>query len=772
MSSVSNAPTFMQRLKTLSVLVLMVVTLVVVVAGGAYVMHLDGIVREKFEGKRWAIPAKVYARPLALQAGVPVSLNDMREELGILNYRQLAGAPSPGTYDLQGSTLYLHTRGFAFSDRREPAQLLRLRFQGERVAELASTQQAVSGGVRLEPMVIGGIYPSHNEDRVLIQLKEAPPHLVDALLATEDQRFYSHIGISLRGIMRAVWVNATSGSVRQGGSTLTQQLVKNFYLSDERSLRRKANEAIMALLLEWHYDKPEILETYLNEVNLGQQGNRSVNGFGLAAQYYFGLPLSELSLPQVALLVGMVKGPSYYNPRRQPERALERRNIVLDNLYREGLISAPARDAAMQMPLGVVANPTAATNLYPDFLDLVRRQLRDSYQPEDLSSQGLKIFTTLDPRVQNAAEQALDATVLRLRKQGRSLGKLEGVVLAADLATGELRALLGGTGTFTGYNRAIDASRQVGSLLKPAIYLSALASGQYTWASPLDDGPVEIVSDTGKVWQPQNYDQQSHGVVSLQTALASSYNQAAVRLGMTVGLPAVINTLRQLGVTADLKPYPSLLLGALNQTPMDVLQLYQVMLSGGVRAPLQSIREVVDAKGRALQQFAGERKQVIDPADAYLLHYGMQQVLRQGTAASAYQRLPSTMVLAGKTGTTNDMRDSWFAGSAGQLLAVVWLGRDDNRPIGLSGGSGALPVWTDLMVRLQPAAPAPAMPAAVNWEWLDVSTGRLSAETCAGAIRVPVSAKSRPQDMTPCAAGGVPAFIDSMVDGVLNLFRR
>ncbi|PQA52101.1 penicillin-binding protein 1B [Amnimonas aquatica] len=768
---VPKADSVMQRARTVLVLLSMLAALIVVVAGGAYVMHLDGIVREKFEGKRWAIPARVYARPLVLQAGLPVAPTAVREELALLNYRPVAGAPTPGTYEFQGNTLYLHSRGFAFSDKREQPQLLRLRFSGERIGELASTQPGQGGAVRLEPLAIGGIYPSHNEDRILIQLKEAPPHLVEALLATEDQRFYSHVGISLRGILRAFLVNASAGSVVQGGSTLTQQLVKNFYLTDERSLRRKVNEALMALLLEWHYEKDEILETYLNEVNLGQQGNHSVNGFGLAAQYYFGQPLSELSLPQVALLVGMVKGPSYYNPRRQPARALERRNLVLDNLYREGRISRPERDAAMQLPLGVLERPMAATNLYPDFLDLVRRQLRDSYQAEDLSSQGLKIFTTLDPRAQNAAEAALDSTIARLRKQGRSLDKLEGVVLAADLRNGELRALLGGTGTFTGYNRSIDASRQVGSLLKPAIYLTALSSGQYTWMSPLDDGPVEVVSDAGKVWQPQNYDQQSHGVVPLRTALANSYNQAAVRLGMTVGLPAVINTLRQLGVEGDMKPYPSLLLGALNQTPMDVLQLYQVMLSG-VRAPLQSIREVVDAKGNALQRFDGERRQVIDPADAYVLHYGLQQVMRQGTGASAYQRLPAAMVLAGKTGTTNDLRDSWFAGAAGDLLAVVWLGRDDNKPTGLSGGSGALPVWTDLMVRLQPAAAAPAMPPSVAWEWLDADTGRLSNETCSGGVQVPVSAKGRPQEMTACAAGGVPAFIDSVVDGVMNLFRR
>ena len=769
----SKPVSFWQRIKPAVVLLLMLVALITLVGGGAYVMRLDGIVREKFEGKRWAIPAKVFARPLTLQVGLPLGLSEVRSELTELNYRELVGAPTPGTFSQQSNTLYLHTRGFAFAEsQREPAQVLRLQFDGQRIGSLASTLPRANGSVRLEPMVIGGIYPSQNEDRLLIQLKEAPPHLVDALIATEDQRFYHHIGISVRGILRAVWVNFSSGSVRQGGSTLTQQLVKNFYLTDERSLRRKANEAIMAMLLEWHYDKNEILETYLNEVNLGQQGTRSVNGFGLAAQYYFGQPIAELSLPQVALLVGMVKGPSYYNPRRQPERARERRNIVLDNLYREGFISAPARDQAILAPLGVIAKPTAASNIYPDFLDLVRRQLRESYQPEDLSSQGLQIFTTLDPRMQNAAEQALVGTIEHLRGQGRALKKVEGVIVAADSQTGELRALVGGSGLFTGYNRAIDASRQVGSLLKPVIYLTALGTGQYTWASPLDDGPVEVVSDAGKLWQPQNYDQQSHGTVTLQSALAHSYNQASVRLGMTLGLPAIMQTLQQLGVKVESKPYPSLLLGALNQTPMQVLQLYQTLLSGGIRAPLQSIVAVVNAEGRPLQQFVSERQQIVDPADAYLLHFGLQQVMRQGTGAPAYQRLPSTWVLAGKTGTTNDMRDSWFAGSAGRTLAVVWLGRDDNQPIGLSGGTGALPVWIDFMQRLQPAAPLPAVPAGVSWQWIDAASGRLSAENCSGAMRVPLAVKSMPTEQTPCASGGVPAFIDSMVDGVLNLFRR
>lgn len=762
----------LQTVKTALTLLAMLAVLLIAVGGGAYVMRLDGVVREKFEGKRWAIPARVYARPLVLAPGEALNPARLARELTLLNYRVQPGAEQPGSYQQAGDTWYVHTRGFAFSDERVPPQLLRLKLTDDHLATLASTLPTQGGSVRLEPMVIGGIYPTQNEDRILIQLKEAPPHLIDALLATEDQQFYNHIGISVRGILRAVWVNMTSGSVRQGGSTLTQQLVKNFYLSDERSLSRKINEAIMALLLEWHYSKNEILETYLNEVNLGQQGTRSVNGFGLAAQYYFGQPISELSLPQVALLVGMVKGPSYYNPRRQPERALERRNVVLDNLYNEGLISAPDRDAARLKPLGVIEHPTAATNLYPDFIDLVRRQLRDSYPPEVLTSQGLRIFTTLDPQVQDAAEAALASTLARLHAQGKALSSLEGVVLAADVHTGALRALVGGSGLYTGYNRATDASRQVGSLLKPVIYLTALETGNYTWASRIDDGPVEVASNDGKVWQPQNYDQQSHGMVSLQTALAHSYNQATVRLGMTVGLPAFMQTLQQLGVAENLKPYPSLLLGALNLTPMQILQLYQTLLSGGVQAPVQSISQVLDASGRPMQQFPVQRRQVIDPVDAYVLHYGLQQVVRQGTAASAYQRIPSDRVLAGKTGTTNDMRDSWFAGSAGDLLGVVWLGRDDNRPVGLSGGTGALPVWVDMMARLDPPAPAPKMPDGAGWVWLDADSGRLSAEQCSGAIRLPVDLRHEPSERTPCAAGGVPAFIDGMVHGVLNIFKH
>ena len=444
-------------------LLLIMLGMLCVVGIGIYALSLDGTVRQKFEGKRWAIPAKVYTRPLELYSGASVTKADVLAELELLHYRRQDNYEGAGVYTEKNGELFVHTRGFVFSDGIERSQVLKLQFDGNILSDLASTEANNTGIVRLEPLIIGGIYPKHNEDRVLMQLKEAPKYLEQALLSTEDKDFYHHFGVSIRGTLRAIFVNLTSGQLRQGGSTLTQQLVKNFYLTDERSIKRKVNEALMALLLEWHYDKKEILETYLNEVNIGQNGNRSINGFGLAAQFYFGQPISELSLHQVALLVGLVKGPSFYNPWRNPERALERRNIVLANLFKDGHITQSQFEKAKEKPLGILKNPTSGLSIYPAFLDVVRRQLKQEYQEEDLSSTGLRIFTTLDPRVQQSAESAFNQQVARLRNAGKRTNELQGAVVVANPESGELLAVVGGYGTFTGVNRAIDASRQVGS---------------------------------------------------------------------------------------------------------------------------------------------------------------------------------------------------------------------------------------------------------------------------------------------------------------------
>ncbi len=759
-------------------LLLIMLGMLCVVGIGIYALSLDGTVRQKFEGKRWAIPAKVYTRPLELYSGASVTKADVLAELELLHYRRQDNYEGAGVYTEKNGELFVHTRGFVFSDGIERSQVLKLQFDGNILSDLASTEANNTGIVRLEPLIIGGIYPKHNEDRVLMQLKEAPKYLEQALLSTEDKDFYHHFGVSIRGTLRAIFVNLTSGQLRQGGSTLTQQLVKNFYLTDERSIKRKVNEALMALLLEWHYDKKEILETYLNEVNIGQNGNRSINGFGLAAQFYFGQPISELSLHQVALLVGLVKGPSFYNPWRNPERALERRNIVLANLFKDGHITQSQFEKAKEKPLGILKNPTSGLSIYPAFLDVVRRQLKQEYQEEDLSSTGLRIFTTLDPRVQQSAESAFNQQVARLRNAGKRTNELQGAVVVANPESGELLAVVGGYGTFTGFNRAIDASRQVGSLFKPAVYLTALATGKFNLVSPLDDGAVQVQSQSGDVWAPENYDHQSHGIVPLYDALAHSYNQATIRLGMDerVGVNAVIQTLKKLGVTQNLPNYPSLLLGTANLSPMEVLRLYQPFASNGFQTSPRTIREVVDAKGKRLTRYGLEVKQVFDPAALYLINYAMQQTMKNGTGSSAYRVLPQDLVMAGKTGTTNDGRDAWFAGYTGNYLAVVWLGNDDNKATGLSGGSGALPIWANMMSHLKPVSLNAVQPDNIQWQWLEKSTGKLSAEGCEGAVLVPVLPDSVTQT-SECAANQavvndpINAILNNSVNKILDIFR-
>ncbi len=373
-------------------LIILIIFLIFFIGLGIYLVRLDNIVRDRFDGQRWDIPAKVFARPLELYSQADTSKSDILEELRLLGYKSANNYNNPGTYTNKDSQLFIHTRGFDFGDSKEPERVIELNFAGGSIATIRTTKPSTSGIVRLEPMVIGGIYPQHNEDRVLIKLQNVPAPLVDALLATEDRNFYAHHGVSIRGTARALLSNITGGK-RQGGSTLTQQLVKNFYLTPERTYKRKANEALMALLVEFHYNKNDIIEAYLNEVNLGQNGNYSINGYGLAAQYYFGQPLRELNTAKLAFLVGLVNGPSYYNPWRNPERARARRDVVLNNMLVTGKLTQAEFDEEVARPLGVLEKPGYTAVKYPDFMDIVRRQLKEEYQEQDLTNQGLRIFT-------------------------------------------------------------------------------------------------------------------------------------------------------------------------------------------------------------------------------------------------------------------------------------------------------------------------------------------------------------------------------------------
>lgn len=711
----------------------------------AVMVYLDAVVQERFSGKRWTVPARVYARPLELYVGGKLAQEDFLIELNALGYQRERSAERIGTYSLNANTIEFHSRGFRFYEGTESAQRVRVSFTNGYITKLTNAQGQPVAVVRIEPLLIGGLYPAHKEDRILVRLDQVPELLTQTLVVVEDREFYQHWGVSPKSIARAVWVNASAGGLRQGGSTLTQQLVKNFFLTSERSLKRKATEALMSLLLEMHYDKDEILEAYLNEVFLGQDGERAIHGFGLASQYYFSQPLAELQVHQVALLVGMVKGPSFYNPRRQPERALERRNLVIDLLANQDVISQQEAEQAKQKPLGVSKKGSLANTTYPAFLDLVKRQLREDYRDQDLTEEGLRIFTSMDPILQRKAEDALQRTFKGLAGR-KGIEAIETAMVVTHPETGEVQALLGSRQPrYAGFNRALDALRPIGSLVKPAIYLTALQQPEkYTLTSYLQDEAFSVQDAKGRIWSPQNYDRKEHGTIFLYQGLAFSHNLSSAKLGLDLGLPKVLQTLKGLGLQRDWPAYPSMLLGAGSMTPFETAHLYQTLANGGFNSSLRAIRSVLNAEGEPLGRYPLQVEQRFDAGAIYLTQEALRRTMTEGTGRSAYNKLPKNLRLAGKTGTSNDLRDSWFAGYGQDILAVAWMGRDDNGQTSLTGASGALQLWTNFMQSARPTSLAHVPPDNVVEVLIDPVQGFAVSRSCAGVVKMPYLKGSEP----------------------------
>ncbi|MEH6469059.1 MAG: penicillin-binding protein 1B [Porticoccus sp.] len=738
--------------------------LLLAVVGLLFLLVLDAVVYQKFTGKKWSLPSHVYSRTLELYQGLPLSREQLRWELDSLGYKQVTAAKAPGQYSVSSRRVEIFSRGFEFWEGSEPARLMTVTFAGNRVSGLVDANRVEMPLARLEPMIIGGIYPAHKEDRELVQLEELPPALVEALVAVEDQSFYRHHGVSFRGISRAFVANVKQGRMAQGGSTLTQQLVKNFYLDQQRTLSRKALEAIMAVLLEIHFSKDEILETYFNEVYLGQAGERAIHGFGLASRHYFQRPVEELELHQIALLAGLVKGASYYNPWRHADRAQQRRNLVLDVMASQGVISTDQAVTAKKKPLGVVpSRPGGGRWQYPAYLDLVKRQLREDYQASDLETEGLRVFTNFDPQVQRKLERRMVSRIENLESGYRiAAGNLQGAAVVVRVGAGEVLAIAGGRQPgYAGFNRALNAQRPMGSTIKPAVYMTALEQPSlYTLSSQIDDIPISVESENGEVWQPRNFERESHGQIPLYEGLGHSYNQATAKLGMDVGLPAIISTVRRLGYQGSIRELPSLMLGAVEMSPLDVAQLYHTIAANGFYSPLRAINSVFTAENVPLKRYPFVAEQRFDPTVMHLIHYALQVVLREGTGKSAYKRLPQDLVLAGKTGTTNDQRDSWFAGFSGNYLSVVWMGRDDNGKTPLTGGTGALQLWTDVMSELDNRSLVFNQPEGVSYHWVETDTGLLGRKGCAGSRYLPFIDGSEPVDKGRC----VPEPLDNVVD--------
>ena len=705
-----------------------------------YTLYLNQQVTQRFGELRWQIPTRVYARPLALAPGTAMDAATLKTELDAASYRDDGSGQLPGTYQRDGGRYVIASRGYIDVDGRVPARRIEVSLGGGRVSALrdAGSHKALRAA-RLDPARIATLYGQKQEERRLVRLEEVPELLVTGLQAVEDRDFNSHHGIDVSGMVRAAWVMLRSGGqTRQGASTLTQQLARSGLLGigKEQTVTRKFNEILYALIMEARYDKRTILEAYLNQVYLGQRGGQAVHGVASGAEFWFGRDLNSLTTEQVALLIGLVKGPSYYDPRRSPERALDRRNFVLGKLRESELIDDAAYKRALAAPLGVPGQPgLVAANRFPAYVDLVRRQLAHDYPENVLQGAGMSVLTGMSPSAQAYAEGAVTRTLKSL--EGRKRPPLQAGLVLTDVHDGDVLAVIGsGEVSQPGFNRAVEAQRPVGSLLKPFVYLLALASpDRWSLSSWVDDSPVTVQLSRGRTWSPGNADNRSHGTVRLVDALAHSYNQATVRVGMQVGPERVAQLIHVLaGIQAE--PNPALILGSTDQSPYAMAQLYQFLASDGEVQPLHAVRGVIDRNGRTVNRYdkAPAPAQEGDAIAARIVTAALQYAVTSGTGHQLVADGLGRLSPAGKTGTSNDSRDSWFAGWTGDHLAVIWVGNDQNKMTGLYGATGAMRVWSGIFSRL-PSAPLKVGEKGLDWAW--VAQDNATDAGCPGARRLP-----------------------------------
>jgi penicillin-binding protein 1B len=668
------------------------------------VARLDRVVVARFEGRLFQVPSRVLSAPTILYPGLDQAHIDLRGTLKRLGYRPARPGQKlqPGLVRWTDSEIRVFLRAFDHPSRAEPARNIVIPLRGGTIQRIRDQETGRElGAVLLEPELVGSYYGPNREQRELVQLGEVPLHLVDAVLAVEDQRFRSHPGIDLRRIMGAMWVNLRAGGIRQGGSTLTQQLVKNFFLTPERSLKRKGQEALMALLVEARYDKEAILETYLNEIYLGQRGSTAVHGVGEATRFYFGKSVQQIGIAEAALLAAIIQSPNGMSPYRASEAALRRRNLVLALMRRQERLDAEAYAEAVEEPLGLASvTPEPRDARY--FLDSLQRQLPDYYDAELLTSEGIRIYSTLDLRLQRMAAAALREGLEALSEAYPSLHSddpaqvLQGCLVALRPQTGEVLALVGGRSySESQFDRCTQARRQAGSVFKPFVYVAALeprpGGPLLTLAGRLDDEPLRVATPSGD-WQPVNYDHEFHGSVSVREAIERSLNVATARLGQEVGVERVADVAERLGIDSRMPRVPSLALGAADVAPIEVARAYATLAGGGVRPQIRTFEDLVDPAGRTLERQSVRFERVLDPGTAFLITSLLEGVVEHGTGRGV-RAAGLSGPIAGKTGTTSDDHDAWFAGFTPELVVVVWVGFDQPRSTGLTGSRAALPIW-------------------------------------------------------------------------------
>jgi penicillin-binding protein 1B len=656
-----------------------------------------------------------------------------------------------GEFSASSTKIELWRRPFLHPEGNQAEQRVMISFDSNGVSSVKRMSDKRELAVfHLEPVLLDRIIAGDGEDRLFVPTPEIPSSIVDALILVEDRSFYDHYGVNPLAIARAAMVNITAGRTVQGGSTLTQQLAKNFFLSSERSIVRKVREALMALIIDFRYSKDEILEAYLNEVYMGQDKARGVHGMGLASQFYFGRPVGELTVSQQAFLVAVIKGPSYYNPWRYPDRAQERRDLVLRLLMENDKLTVAQYKAAAESPLGLRRAQMSGHQKLPAFFAVVKQELRDRYGDSLLQQSGIKVYTTLDPMAQEAAEKAVSSTMASLDKRAKDI---QVGMVVTDKYSGGIAAMVGDkVPGYEGFNRAVEIRRPIGSLIKPFVYATALnQSDTFSLATPIDDKPITLKNEQGKTWSPKNVDKKFSGQVPLLTAIKDSMNVPTVNVGLAVGVGNVVNTLEKAGWSESVSPYPSMLLGAVNGSPLMVAQVYQTLADEGRYRKLTSITAVLDSQNKALDVSRVPSSQAIDPATDYLVQYAMNHVVRSGTAKRLGAAFPGVR-LAGKTGTSNDGRDSWFAGFDERNVAAIWVGQDNNSKTGLYGSSGAMAVYQAFLQQRPPMSLRMTPVNGVVNGYFDRTTGMAKQGNCDNIVSLP----AREASYRPAANCGEP----------------
>jgi len=687
------------------ILVFTVLGLVIVIIGLAlYMWNLSTVIDKRFSARRWSMPSRVYSDSMLLYPGQTVNLKLFYEKLSHLEYRDVSREPEmKGEIYRKGSVLDIYLHDLKTPSKQREGFPVRIVFSDNQIVsiERMDTNQQVPI-LELEPEEIMLFFGRERERRQLVSINQVPVYLIYAVLAAEDSRFYQHHGVDPRGILRALYTNIRHGGVRQGGSTLTQQLAKNYFLTPERTLRRKFKEFLMAMTMELMYDKNAIFEIYLNEIYFGQKGSIAIHGVGEASYYYFGKPVQGLSLAEAVTIAGLIKSPNHYSPYINPERCKQRRNTILHEIYKNEWITKEERDFALASPVKSVGY-TAYGKKAPYFIDYLAGQLPIFYSPEDLASLGLSIYTTIDTQVQMAAERALERGLARLEKANSALRRLEpdkklqGAVIVMQPKTGYILAMAGGRDySVSQFNRITQARRQPGSAFKPFVYLTGLS--EFTPSSLLSNKP-KMYEVAGKLWQPQNTNPVAENGLRLRTALATSDNLATVDLAMKVGLKSIVNTALTFRFSIPMAPLPSLTLGAFEVIPLELARAFCTFAADGVQPYPLSMKAVVDEKGLILEQRHLKIESLISPGEAYIMNSLLRSVVTDGTARSLARR-GITFPVAGKTGTTNGYRDAWFVGYTPDILALVWVGFDNGDSVYAEGAVAALPIWAELMKAL------------------------------------------------------------------------